>query len=85
MAVPPCKHAIPYEWYCSRQLEEKEGKPLSFLDVKFTWARKFYCAVSAFGQFVRQQVGLVGQGEGTLEVLSLESFPSLFEKALHSL
>ena len=47
--------------------------------------RKHYLALSALCQLVGQKVGLVSEGESTLEVLSLEGFSSLFEKALHSL
>ena len=41
--------------------------------------RKHYLALSALCQLVGQKVGLVSEGESTLEVLSLEGFPSLFE------
>src|SRR5215475_13602988 len=57
-----------------------------FEEVSLTLHKEtFSRALLPLRQLVGQHIGLVGKGEGALDVLSLQSFAGLLEEALHGL
>src|SRR5215510_8095102 len=57
-----------------------------FEEVSLTLHKEtFSRALLSLRHLVGQQIGLVGKGEGALDVLSLQSFAGLLEEALHGL